>query len=46
MFLMHYLAVLVTGQTELSLYVVLLRIFLSQVLIRLMMILWTYLSQV
>jgi hypothetical protein len=42
MFLMHYLAVLVTGQTELSLYVVLLRLFLSQVLIRLMMMLWTY----
>jgi hypothetical protein len=46
MFLMHYLAVLVTGQTELSLYTVLLRLFLSQVCIRLLMMLWTYLSPV
>jgi hypothetical protein len=43
---MHYLAVLVTGQTELSLVTVLLRLFLSQVMIRLMMMIWTYLSPV
>jgi hypothetical protein len=46
MFLMHYLAVLVTGQTELSLYVVLLRLFLSQVLIRVKMMLWAYFSPI
>jgi len=44
---MHYVAVLVTGQTELSLSTVLLRLVMSQMLIRLMMMLiWTYLSPI
>lgn len=43
---MHYMAVLVTGQTELSLSTVLLRLFLSQVLIRVMMMVWSYLSPI